>query len=110
MNNEERESPGPLAIRWSDQARADLAAIGDYIATDNPPAAQRWVNTLIAAFEQAAEMPLAGRIVPEFQQAGLREVIRRNYRLVYRVREDHIEVLTIFEGHRLFPKSVIVNE
>jgi hypothetical protein len=33
-------------------------------------------------------------------------VFKRTYRIVYRVRDDRMEVLTVFEGHRLFPRDV----
>lgn len=48
-------------------------------------------------------MPESGRIVPEFGRDDLREFIIRSYRLVYRIFSDRIEVLTVFEGHRLIP-------
>lgn len=102
------ESPRPLGIRWSDQAKNDLAAIGEYIAADNPVAAARWIEHLIADVERAAEMPRAGRVVPEYaDHRDVREFLRRTYRIVYRIRDDAIEVLTIFEGHRLFPTGVL---
>ena len=47
-------------------------------------------------------MPLAGRVVPELQREDVREVLLGTYRIVYRVREDAIDVLTVFEGHRHF--------
>jgi len=34
-------------------------------------------------------------------------VLRRTYRIVYRVGDEGIEVLTIFEGHRLFPRDAM---
>ncbi len=98
----------PLEIHWSDRAKDDLAAIGEYIAAYDPVAAMRWVDRLIADVERAAEMPLAGRVVPEHADRGdFREVFRRTYRIVYRVRDEAIDVLTIFEGHRLFPPGVL---
>lgn len=38
-------------------------------------------------------------------RSDIREVFVRTYRIVYRVREEGILVLTVFEGHRLFPRS-----
>jgi len=108
MTGGEQEPRGPLDIYWSDLAKDDLAAIGDYIAADNPVAAMRWVDRLIADVERAAEMPLAGRVVPEYaDRQDIREVLRRTYRIVYRAREEAIVVLTIFEGHRLFPRDAM---
>lgn len=46
-------------------------------------------------------MPNAGRIVPEVGRPDVREVLLRTYRIVYRVVDDGIVVLTLFEGHRL---------
>jgi len=46
--------------------------------------------------------------VPEHaDRHDLREVLRRTYRIVYRVRDNAIEVVTIFEGHRLFPDDAV---
>ena len=87
-------------IRWSPRAFADLVALGDFIARDNPEAARTWVDKLRNRFETAAESPLAGRKVPEFRLDEVREVFVRTYRLVYRVDSEGITVLTIIEGHR----------
>ncbi|MBS2019515.1 MAG: type II toxin-antitoxin system RelE/ParE family toxin [Deltaproteobacteria bacterium] len=92
-----------VSIEWTERAVADLRAIDDYIAAHDPAAAKRWVGRLIAKAEAAARLPMAGRVVPEKGRSDIREVLLRTYRLVYRVREDGILVLTVFEGHRLFP-------
>ena len=96
----------PLAIFWTDRALRDLEAIRDFIARDSIPAADRWVARLIAAAAQAATAPLAARQVPEIGRSDVRELLLRSYRIVYRVSGDHIDVLTVFEGHRLFPTDV----
>ena len=96
-----------LKIRWTDRARDDLTQILDFIAQDNPDAAVRWVNVLVEAVERAGLFPLSGRVVPEIGRAEVREVIRRTYRIVYRVSEESVEVLTVFEGHRRFPVDAI---
>ena len=108
MTAKRQEHRRPLAISWSHRARNDLIAIGEYIAADNPSAAGRWIERLISAVERASRLPLSGRIVPEYSdRQDLREVLVRNYRIVYRVGPHTLEVLTIFEGHRLFPPEVL---
>jgi toxin ParE1/3/4 len=99
------KSKAAASIEWTERALADLRAIDDYIAADNPSAAERWVGRIIAKAEAAARLPLTGRIVPEKARVDVREVFLRNYRIVYRLRESGILVLTVFEGHRLFPAS-----
>ena len=43
----------------------------------------------------------SGRTVPEIGNPNIRELIYRGYRIVYRLNGDRIEILTVFEGHRL---------
>jgi toxin ParE1/3/4 len=88
-------------VRWAEQAIQELRAIGDHIAQENPHAARVWVEKLQRRAQAAAEMPRVGRIVPEYQRDDLREVLLRGYRIVYRVGAYGIEVLSLFEGHRL---------
>lgn len=88
-------------IHWTEKAVADLFAIGDYIAEDNPAAARAWLERLRHQVELAAEIPLAGRRVPEIGRDDVRETYLRSYRIVYRVQNGGITVLTVFEGHRL---------
>jgi toxin ParE1/3/4 len=96
----------PRPLRWTDRAVRDLDAITDYIARDSPGAAERWILQLIRHAEKAAAWPLAGRRVPELGRGDVREVLARNYRIVYRVGDDHVDILTIFEGHRRLPPNV----
>jgi toxin ParE1/3/4 len=89
-------------LRWAERATRDLAAIGDYIALDDPSAARAWVEKLRSRAAQAALVPNAGRMVPEFGRDDLREVRLRTYRIVYRVvKGGGIFVLTVVEGHQL---------
>jgi toxin ParE1/3/4 len=42
-----------------------------------------------------------GRMVPETANPTIRELIFKDYRIVHRLLNDRIEILTVFEGHRL---------
>jgi toxin ParE1/3/4 len=94
---------------WSRRAAADLVEIGDFIAEDDPAAARRWVERLRARAALAALTPLAGRRVPELDRDDVREVFVRSYRIVYRVLSRSIVIVTVFEGHRRFPRAVDPN-
>lgn len=48
-----------------------------------------------------AEFPKLGRMAPELGDPAVREIILRNYRLVYRLKEKRIELLTVYHGARL---------
>ncbi|NOY92972.1 MAG: type II toxin-antitoxin system RelE/ParE family toxin [Deltaproteobacteria bacterium] len=96
-----------MKLRWSHRAEQDLLEIGRYIAEDNRPAARRWVERLRQRARQAAEHPQAGRMVPEHSRPDIREVLLHSYRIVYVVGADAIQVVAVFEGHRLFPRRVV---
>ncbi|MDA8020345.1 MAG: type II toxin-antitoxin system RelE/ParE family toxin [Thermoanaerobaculia bacterium] len=88
-------------LRWTHRSRRDLLEIGRFIARDKPGAARRWVARLRRRAQQAAEYPDSGRIVPELGRDDLREVVERGYRIIYRISDREIHVLTVFESHRL---------
>jgi plasmid stabilization system protein ParE len=90
-----------MRVIWTATAVARLEEIEDYIAADDPEAAVRFTDALLDAGESLAHSPNRSRAIPELPASGLREVIHRRYRLVYRVSAKTIEILTVFEGHRL---------
>ena len=95
------------ALRWTEQARADLAAIQSFISQDSPHYAQVVVRQLIMATEQLTVFPESGRAVPEFANPEVREIVRSPYRIVYRLVGDHeIHVLTLHHGSKRFPSEV----
>ena len=86
-------------------AQADLEDIARYIAQHNSDAAVRMGYELITRAESVAAFPEVGRVVPEFRQPNLREVICRSYRVIYRLRlADHsLEIVRFWHGARGFP-------
>lgn len=96
-----------MRLRWTLRARRDLEEIGTYIGRDSPAAARRWIDRLRERARKAAQAPSAGRVVPEIGHEGIREVFLGSYRILYRVGQDTIEVLTVFEGHRLLRREHI---
>jgi addiction module RelE/StbE family toxin len=98
-----------MKLFWTETAKQDLQAIRRYIAVDNPTAAKRWVERLRKRARNALHSPLAGRKVPEFLRDDIRELIDGNYRIVYQVFADRLVILTVFEGHKLFPEEKVGN-
>lgn len=50
--------------------------------------------------EHLETFPRLGRMVPEYQTGDIREIIVRKYRVIYRIRKQFIEILTITHGSR----------
>ncbi len=97
-------------VKWSRRAVRDLVEIGEFIAADDPAAARRWVDRLRERALRAAALPHGGRIVPELKRDDVREVFLKTYRIVYRILPRQIAVITVFEGHRELPKSLVIEE
>jgi plasmid stabilization system protein ParE len=94
-----------LKLRWSVRARQDLEAIADFIGRDDPLAARRWIGRLQVRARQAAALPMTGRIVPEWNDPRVREVLVRTYRVISLVQRSAVHVLTVVEGHRRLPPA-----
>ena len=89
----------------SEFVEPELAAIWDYIAIDNPDAADRFLASAYDTFLKLAEMPGMGRI-RTFPQARLNHMrsfrIRdfERYLIFYRPIQDGIEVFHVLHGAR----------
>jgi plasmid stabilization system protein ParE len=92
-----------VKVRWTEQALERLADIEEFVASADPTASIALTTQLIARGESLAKYPRRGRRVPELPGSGLREVMDGHYRIVYRVHAGRVEILTVFEGHRLPP-------
>jgi plasmid stabilization system protein ParE len=94
-----------MKVLWTEQAFLRLAEIEEFIAADDEDAALRWVGRIIDRAKALAEFPEMGRRVPELPGSALRELIVGSYRIVYRLSDEAVEVLTVFEAHRLLPSE-----
>src|SRR5271166_1712746 len=73
---------------WTEPAVADLEEIGQFISKDNPPAAEKVGSRIIREAENVAAFPRLGRIVPEFGNPQIREIISQSYRIIYKFDEE----------------------
>jgi len=90
-----------LKLVWTHEALNRLTEIDDYISYDSIARSRKFINNIIKSTTSIPQYPQKGRIVPEFNISELREIIYKNYRIVYRIKKDQIQILTIFEAHRL---------
>ncbi len=89
-------------IVWAKTALADLRDLVRYIAADDRDAAKRFGDRIIAKVEGLAPFPRIGRIVPEYRDELIREVIITPYRVIYEVNDDAaiLSVLRVWHGAR----------
>ena len=91
-----------MEIRWTQEALGQLIEIEKFISKDSPGRAALFVDRIIEHVEESLPgNPRMGRTVPEFANPHIRELLFRKYRIVYRLTESSIEILSVYEGHRL---------
>ena len=97
-----------MKIFWTKEALLRLQEIEEYISRDNSIVAIEFVDKLISLAETLLDNPEKDRIVPELSLENIRELLHKNYRIVYLIKKNSVEILTVFEGHQLLKKEEIV--
>ena len=88
-------------VTWTEQALDDLDSVCLFIARDAPRYAELFAARVFHATERLEQFPRSGRVVPEVAHDDIREIVVQGYRIIYRVRSDEVEVLTVHHGARL---------
>jgi plasmid stabilization system protein ParE len=88
-------------IRWSPRAADDLEAIAEYKSLDSPAYAKICGEDDRRDHSQILTVPLAGRIVPEFNDEQIREWFAYSYRIIYRLDQNVVTVAAIIHGKRM---------
>jgi plasmid stabilization system protein ParE len=95
-----------LKVYWTNTALEHLLAIHAFAAQNSRLYADRLVDRLTRRSEQFGEFPHSGRSVPEYMREDIREAIEPPYRIIYKVRDDRIDVLGVVHGARQLPPDV----
>jgi toxin ParE1/3/4 len=94
-------------IRWTEPALGHLNGIADYIARDNPDAANGLVGRIFKAVDLLGQFPELGRRVPEMRDSGYREVIVPPCRIIYRIEGEVVIVIFVMRGEQqLKPQEI----
>ena len=85
-----------MKVRLTDEAQRQLRAIHAYLAAEATAAlADTIIDRITRRAMQIADLPWAGRQIPEYPMEALREVLLRPYRIVYRIRPREIEIIAV---------------
>lgn len=91
-----------MQIEITEPALQNLTDIKEYIGHDSQYYANIFINTIFDRIDNILPFPKAGRIVPEYENQNIREIIYHNYRIIYLIHEgaDAIYILTVIHGSR----------
>lgn len=88
------------SVFWAVGARRDLRDIIEFISRDSTIYAVATSERVLDATERLREFPQLGRIVPEYEDPSIRELIVGNYRIVYRLRRKQVVIAAISHARR----------
>ena len=95
-----------VKLVWTEIAISDLNDIFDFIAVDSKRYASITVNKVYNRAQNIKGNPLAGWIVPEFNDRMIREVISGSYRIVYKIMSKfQVVILRVYYTSRLLTED-----
>ncbi|MBM2813886.1 MAG: addiction module toxin, RelE/StbE family [Ignavibacteria bacterium] len=87
-------------IRWSPKAAVHLESVFTFIAKESPLYASITIQKILSLIENLSVFPESGRIVPEYNNPAIRELIYKSYRIVYRIKDNVVEIAAISHAAR----------
>jgi toxin ParE1/3/4 len=91
------------SVIWSKVAEDDLTGIIEYIAADSRINALKILHKVQVGASRLYQTPEKGRIVPELKEFGVlsyRELIIPPWRLIYRISQNRVYVLSVIDARR----------
>lgn len=90
-----------VRINWTRRAQEDLKSIADFISNDSTFYAQRQIDKILNRTQALKEFPQIGKIVREYGEESIRELVLGNYRIIYEIFSDsEIGIVTIHHSAR----------
>ena len=86
-----------MKIRWTDPAIESLRNLHGYIAKDSEVYASSFVQRIVLSVENLTRL---GRVVPEADDETIRKLLYQHYRIIYRIKSELVEILTVIHGRR----------
>ncbi len=84
-----------MKIIWSPFSIDRLTEIAKYIENDSPKNANAFIDNILNEIERLRSYPDLGRYVPELENRNMREIIYNSFRIIYRIDDNRIIILTI---------------
>jgi addiction module RelE/StbE family toxin len=94
-----------MKIIFTQRSKSDILEIISYIAQDNPQAARELTDSIFDSIKNLDRFPFMGRIVPEYSEETIREILKGQYRIVYKINSsmEEIYIVTIHHSKRSMP-------
>jgi len=90
-------------VNWTEIAINDLSRILEYLAIDDFMAAQKVYLRIKEKAKKLEILPFRGRVIPELKELNIesyREIIENPWRIIYKVENNVVFVLSVIDGRR----------
>ena len=87
-----------MRVTISGLAEADIEAIADFIAEDNPPRAGSFARELWDACMGLGDAPFRFAQLEDFENRGYRRRIHGRYSIIYRIADEEVLVVRVFSS------------
>ena len=89
-----------VKIIWTEPALDDIHSILEFIAQDSVYYADLTARGILNAPKHIKKFPLSGRMVPEFCDKTIREIIHGSYRIIYKTNDSKCFVVAVIHASR----------
>ncbi|CAN7529608.1 type II toxin-antitoxin system RelE/ParE family toxin [Rhizobium sp. LjRoot254] len=96
----------PLRIARSSAAEEDLVNIWLYVGEHDPRAADTLLDDLDRRPDILSDFPYAG-VARDDIAPGIRQLVEGNYLILYKVADDHIEIVRILHARQRITSETI---
>ena len=96
-----------MKVIWSPVAETRALEAVDYIAKERPQAAAMWLQELLARVATLDRFAKRGRVVAEIGHEAYRELFHAPYRVIYRVDQTTVVILTLRHSRREWDDSEV---
>ena len=99
-----------MKVVFTEEARANMFAIGDYIARDNPLRALTFLDELEDRCLNLKHHPHAYPVLSRRPLSGIRRLVHGNYNVFYTVAEHEVHILYVMHGAMDYEKILFPEE
>ncbi len=101
-----------MRVIWTKEALERLQDVKHYLEVQqySPAAANDQILRILARESQIGEMPLSGRVVPDYKHPKIRELMENPYRIIYRITDKVVYVVSVVHQRQLLPEAKALEE
>ena len=91
-----------VKIKWTPLALSKVENICSYFDEHVPEYSFKFIDNILNKIQNLKQFPKMGRMVLERGNPNLRELIIGNYRVIYRLNNDEISLITVLHCRQDF--------